>query len=145
MGDMHLTSPEHLVPGFAFSPTTLRIGEEEARRYLHATDPQADQPAAMSGNTPALCIAALALRDLLAALPPDPGMVHLSQDYTTHCLVPLGTPLTLTSTIAGRTQRRSATIVTIAQTIQMADGSMVLSGKSMVMLAAPAPAGLGGQ
>ena len=132
-----------LPKGHRFSPTTLQLTAEDVARYLSAVG---DDSAIYleRGVTPPLAVAALALGALLETIELPDGTLHSGQELEVRGGVPLGAELTLTGSIAQRSERAGLIISVIEFEVTAAgEAGGAIGGRTTVV--APTNAAEAGQ
>ena len=127
---------ESLKSGDLISKRLHEITEGTLSTYLSAVQ---DQSALLSNNkgqtiTPPMAIAALSLRGVIEDLKIPGGTLHVGQETSNVNLVPVGTELTCEATVLTNTVRGEWRFLTVTLKVTTNDETLVLSGKSTIML-----------
>ncbi len=122
-----------LPKGYRFPPTTLQLTAEDISRYLSAVG---DDGAIYleRGLAPPLAVAALGLGALLETIELPDGTLHSGQELEVRGGVPLGAGLTLTGSIAQRSERAGLIISVIEFELTAAgEGGGAIGGRTTVV------------
>ena len=121
-----------LVPaGFEFPAQTLNLDPETVAKYVSAVaDPFAGY-AGEQGVVPPLAVLALAMRGLTDLLAHFPGVLHLTQQLTSHRAIPIGSTITSSLIVRSRSERRGFAALTLEARVQVGcervlDGGLLL-------------------
>jgi hypothetical protein len=128
-------------PGFAFPEETLSLDAASVAAYVAAVEDPYQGYAGPSGVAPALAVLALAMRGLTALLAASPGVIHVTQQLTVHRAVPLGSIVTSSLLVRGRSERRGFAALTLEARVRPSDGGTDLLEGSLLLLV---PLGTGG-
>ncbi len=126
-----LPSIAALPRGHVFPPAAVSLTPEAVSAYVAAT--QNESAYAASGGVPPLAAAALALRRLLEACSLPPGSLHTGQEVEFHAAVRPGDELTMTGSVAQRSERAGMAIVVVEFAVSRPDGTPVVTGRTTVM------------
>jgi hypothetical protein len=123
--------------GHALSPQTFSLNAETITEYLNAAD---DSNTCYSNLSlaPPLAVAARALSGLLDQIELPFGSLHTGQEFEMHQGVPLDARLTMSGTLAQRSERAGFVISMLDFEVKLAEShETALTGRTTVM----APAG----
>lgn len=132
-----------LPKGHQFPPTSLQLTDEDVARYLAAVEDESGIYLER-GLTPPLAVAALALGALLESIELPAGTLHSGQELESRGGIPLGAALTLSGSIAQRSERAGMVISVIEFSVTAAgEPGGAIQGRTTVV--APADAAGGSQ
>jgi hypothetical protein len=122
-----------LPKGHQFPPTSLRLTPDDLARYLAAVE-DANPIYLQRALAPPLAVAAAALGLLLESMELPAGTVHTGQELEMNGGVPIGAELTMTGSIAQRSERAGMAIVVIEFSVTVEGAATpALRGRSTVL------------
>jgi hypothetical protein len=122
-----------LAAGFEFPPQTLVLDAETVSAYVRAVDDPFDGYTGIRGAVPPLAVLALAMRGLTDVLARFPGVLHLTQQLTSHRAIPVGSAVTSFLTVRSRSERRGFAALTL-ETRVLAGSERVLEGGLLLLV-----------
>jgi acyl dehydratase len=120
-----------LAAGFDFPPQTLVLDPVTVSAYVRAVDDPYEGYQGDRGVVPPLAVLALAMRGLTDLLAHFPGVLHLTQQLTSHRPIPIGSTVTSFLTVRSRSERRGFAALTLEARVLAAnepaiDGGLLL-------------------
>ena len=127
---------ESLQAGDLISERVHKITEGTLSTYLSAVQDQSALLSNSKGQTiaPPMAIAALSLRGVIEDLKIPGGTLHVGQETSNMNLVPVGSELTCEATVLTNTVRGEWRFLTVTLKVTTKDETLVLSGRSTIML-----------
>jgi acyl dehydratase len=119
--------------GFEFPTQKLELDAETVSSYVSAVADPFEGYAGEHGVVPPLAVLALAMRGLTDLLAHFPGVLHLTQQLTSHRPIPIGSTVTSTLTVRSRSERRGFAALTLDARV-FAGGERVLDGGLLLMV-----------
>ena len=125
-----------LTNGQIVSQHTYQLDERMVSDYVAAVQDVSEPPRTEDGRplAPPMSVAALSLRGVVQDLQIPGGTLHVGQEFEFSEAVPVGTTLECQATLALNSVRGGMRIMVVNSTVHDADGVLVMSGKSTIML-----------
>ena len=125
-----------LTNGQIVSQHTYQLDERMVSDYVAAVQDVSEPPRTEDGRplAPPMSVAALSLRGVVQDLQIPGGTLHVGQEFEFSQAVPVGTTLECQATLSQNSVRGGMRILIVNSTVHNADGVLVMSGKSTIML-----------